>query len=96
MGTDAPTTGFGPVAFSAIVNVRQLAADAATPTAAGIRDLLAGTTDRPGFLGHAYDCAQVHVAVAPALCQSSALVYGVGTGAAPAPAAWTDGAARLS
>jgi branched-chain amino acid transport system substrate-binding protein len=96
MGTDAPTTGFAPVAFAAIVNVRQLAADAAAPTAAAIRDVLAGATDRPGFLGHAYDCAQVHVAVAPALCQSSALVYGVGTGAAPTPAAWTDGATRLS
>jgi branched-chain amino acid transport system substrate-binding protein len=95
MGTP-DAAGFAPVAFAAIVNVRQLAADATEPTAAAISALLAGDVDRPGFLGHAYDCGQVHLAVAPAVCQSSALVYGVGTGAVAAPTGWIDGSARLS
>jgi ABC-type branched-subunit amino acid transport system substrate-binding protein len=93
---DTPSGGFAPVAFAAIVNVRQLAADAAEPTAEGIRALLAATGDRTGFLGHPYDCAQVHLAVAPSVCQTAALVYGVGDGAAATPSGWTDGSARLS
>jgi branched-chain amino acid transport system substrate-binding protein len=96
MGDAATTTGFPPVAFAAIVNVRQLVADAAEPTPAAIRDLLAAGPARPGFLGHAYDCAATHLAIAPAVCQTAALVYGVGEGATAVPPGWSDGAARVA
>jgi branched-chain amino acid transport system substrate-binding protein len=92
----AATGGFAPIAFAAVVNLSRLAADADAPTADGIRARLAAPGARPGFLGHDDDCAQVHLAVAPAVCQTAALVYGVGTDATAAPAGWTDGSARVA
>jgi branched-chain amino acid transport system substrate-binding protein len=95
MGSE-PAGAFAPAVFAAIVNVHELLSAADEPTAEGVTRELATGRDRPGFLGHPFDCAEQHLSLAPAVCQSAALVYGVGAGDGDIPSGWTDGSALLS